>query len=102
MSVVTGVMLLVSIGDGTDHSIIDEIQAWLKARGRGQLAEISDYAGGSKHPQFEAFTAGINYFLEDAEFCEFVLSREWKYPENVVLILQPEDGPTRVFRPIAG
>lgn len=32
-------------------------------------------------------------------FAQFVMSRDWHFPENVVLIMQPEEGGTKVFRP---
>lgn len=97
MSVVTGIMLITSLND---DDAISEVQAWLgERRGGQQLIDVSDGAGGHKHPQFEALAAGINGFLEGDEFAAFVMSREWWNPENVVLILQPETGDTRVFRP---
>lgn len=100
MSVVTGVMLVLGFGDEEDGDEIAEVQAWLGARYQGQqLVDVADHAGGYKHPQFHALAAGINYLLDDAEFGAFVVSRDWRSPENVVLILQPEEGKTRVYRP---
>lgn len=99
MSVVTGIMLICSVAEENEPPIA-EVQAWLAERLNGQqLNDVSDHTGGSKHPQFLALGAGINYFLDDNEFAAFVLSREWRSPENVVLTMQPEDGETRVFRP---
>lgn len=97
MSVVTGIMLITSLND---DAAIAEVQAWLAERWGGQvLVDVSDSAGGRKHPQFEALAAGINGFVEDEEFAAFVISREWWNPENVVLIMQPEEGAARVYRP---
>jgi hypothetical protein len=96
MSVVTGVMLLLGAGDWDEEPFM-EVQQWLRERAGNQLIDVAEEGtGGGKHPQFEAWCAGLNYFDED-EFAEFVLSREWLNPENMVLILQPEAGPTRVF-----
>lgn len=102
MSIVTGVMLIVSLLDADDDDPISEVKAWLREReyapGAWALKEVSDQAGGWKHPQFAAFTGGFNMFDED-DFASFVMSRPWNDPEALVLILQPEDGATRVFRP---
>lgn len=40
----------------------------------------------------------MNYLDEDA-FAEAFLALPWTDPENVVLIMQPEDGPTKVYQP---
>lgn len=101
MSVVTGVMLIVGFGDDLDGEAVVQVQDWLAAHRQGQqLKDVSDQAGGWKHPQFRALAAGINTFLEEDEFANFVISRPWRHPENVVLILQPEEGVTRIFRPV--
>ena len=55
--------------------------------------------GGSKHPQVDVFGGGFNYFPND-EFAAFVLSLPWQCQENVALLVNPENGPTKVFRPI--
>jgi hypothetical protein len=99
MSYVTGVMLICRCGE---EEPLAEIKQWLAERGQDEsywtLNEISDRAGGSKHPQFDAFAGGFNYFDED-EFAYFVMTRQWDRPEGVVLTLQPEETATRVFRP---
>lgn len=60
--------------------------------------EVSDHAGGYKHPQCRVYVAGINY-LDDADrFAARVLDLQWKYPENLVIVVQPEDGATRVWQ----
>lgn len=106
MSRVTGVMLICEVSGNEERpdEQMAEILAWLAERetesGKWALTEISDHAGGWKHPQFDAWSGGFNWFggLED-EFAAFVMSREWGAPENLVLIMQPEEGETRVFRP---
>jgi hypothetical protein len=113
MSRVTGVMILCSLMDEDADGPIGEIKAWLAATDYGEaysLNQIDDHAGGHKHPQFAAFAGGFNFFDTHAApagdgrqgseiFAEFVMTREWCYPENVVLIIQPEDGETKVWRP---
>lgn len=104
MSIVTGVMLICSTCDDGDLGPLSEIAAWLAEResseGNWRLADTSDHAVGGKHPQFATFCGGFNAFcLEEDEFAAFVMSRDWTFPENLVLIMQPEDGETRVFRP---
>jgi hypothetical protein len=83
-----------------DSPALEEVQTWLAGSKDGQqLRDVSDYAGGGKHPQFLAMSAGINGFWDDEEFIAYVLARNWSDPENLVLVIQPEDGATRVFRP---
>lgn len=96
MSVVTGIMLIIGPGD-FDEQPISEVQAWLSERGWPALVDVSDASGGNKHPQFECWSAGINFFDEN-EFTSFVMARDWLAPENMVLIIQPEEGAVRVFR----
>jgi len=96
VSCVTGVMLIC----GSYESAADEVRSWLVERHSQTLTEIADHAVGPKHPQFSAWCGGINYLAPDEDaFAEFVLSRSWEGPERVVLVLQPEEGSTRVYRP---
>jgi len=107
MSVVTGLILVCSIMDGAEPSgdrdlpseNVKKLNAWLAARHFAPLKDVADEAGGSKHPQCRTFHCGYNAFLEEDEFAAEVLALKWAYPENVVLIMQPEEGPTRIFRP---
>jgi len=104
VSVVTSLTLICALVDGegdedgapSDH--IAFLNGWLKKRNFGPLVDVSSHSGGTKHPQTCTFHCGYNYFPED-EFVQAVLSALWENPENVVLIMQPEDGATRVFRP---
>lgn len=102
MSVVSGVVLCMSAGEEEMEDelapLLVEVNRWLAARGAFRLDPVEDGFGGSKHPQMIVAGGGFNHFDEDA-FAEFVLGLPWGEPENVVLIIQPEDGPTRVFRP---
>ena len=101
MSRVSGVVICTS---NFDEEVREEsatwtaISAWLGERSFGDLLAVQDGFGGTKHSAMIVVGAGFNYFPED-EFAEFVLGRPWKDPENVVLIIQPEQGKTRVFRP---
>lgn len=108
MSKVTGIALIARspiIVDFVDDQAlivsdpIAEIQQWLSERHQGtNLVEVADHAGGSKHPQCECWLAGVNYLAED-EFGKFVVLRRWNMRESVVLMLQPEEGDTRLLRP---
>jgi hypothetical protein len=102
MSNVTGLILVCSLMDGegpAEDGIGDNIvalNAWLHARGFGPLVDVADYSGGTKHPQCCTFHCGYNYFPA-AEFMNCVLAIHWDDPENLVLIMQPEEGATTVY-----
>lgn len=96
MSVVTGIMLIIGPGDFGEQPIA-EVQGWLYERRLPPLVDTSDASGGNKHPQFECWSGGFNYF-DDEEFVAFVMEREWLAPENMVLVVQPEEGSSRVLR----
>lgn len=106
MSVVSGVTLQISCAeDYTERegapdtvSLIDKVNAWLAEQTFGPLVAVEGRYGGNKHPQVLVYGAGYNAFFED-EFGTFVMSLPWNVPESVVLLIQPEDGPTKVFRP---
>jgi hypothetical protein len=95
MSVVSGVTLVTFLDETKP---VEEIKAWIAEHRMGQLAQVDDHFGGWKHPQCDVFGGGFNFLDEDA-FADFVLAREWDHPERVVLVIQPEEGATRVFRP---
>jgi hypothetical protein len=98
MSRVTGVVLCHTIGENS--AIVDEINSWLDARAFGALKQIDQAAGGSKCLEMNVFGAGFNFFGSVThDFIAFVLSRTWLSPENVVLILQPPEDATMVYRP---
>lgn len=104
MSVVSGVTLICSLieSDFDDgHDIVETLNRFIHEDGCAShtvFVELSEKYGGHKHPQHYAFCAGINFLQED-EFAKKVMALEWQCPENVILIIQPEDGDTRVFRP---
>lgn len=108
MSVVTAITLQIDVGETYIEQengpgifpVINKINGWLAARNFGALAPLSDHYGGSKHPQVEVFGAGFDYFPWE-DFAQFVMSLEWENPDNVVLLVNPEEGPTMVSRPAA-
>ena len=101
MSVVTGLVLTCSVaegqGDDQGPTQLPVIRTWLRERKFAPLADVTHHASGMKHPQCYIYAAGYNYFDEDA-FARLITNLAWEYPENVVLIMQPEDGATRVWR----
>ena len=106
MSIVSGVVLCTSCCeldflDG-DVGPLLQINEWLAAQDLGPLVRVEGLAGGNKHPQMFIACAGYNYFYshEDA-FAAFVMSLPWENPENVVLVIEPEEGATRLWRPSA-
>ena len=100
MSVVTGTVLITSVSDELSAR---EVRQWLRGQDRGDFKPVEDYFGGPKHPQIIVMGIGLNYFSDiEKEFVEFVLSRLWQYPEDVVLILSPEQRSTKVYRPNYG
>ncbi len=105
MSRVTGVMIICELSDYGDRpgEAMSEVLAWIAAHpdNRGwALTETSDHAGGWKHPQFETWCGGFNFFEHAADnFAAFVMARDWDSPENLVLIMEHEEKETQVFRP---
>lgn len=92
MSVVTGITLHCK----HEHRALKEIQKWLSDRGFPILLEVSKYYGGNKHPQINLFGGGYNYFPKE-DFIEFTKKINWDNEENVVLIINPEEGGCRIF-----
>jgi len=104
VSVVSGVVLCTSIAEDCSSPngqpvLFERIQEWLAEHAGPfqQLNSVEDSFGGSKHPQMFVAGGGFNHFPED-DFAVFVLSLPWQNPENVVLVIEPEEGATRVFR----
>lgn len=95
MSVVSGVVLLTT-SSAEEYSTIALLDRWLTEKGFAKLADITDHASGSKHPQINILAAGYNYFPEE-DFIQFVINLDWNCPENVILMINPEDGRSRVI-----
>ena len=110
VSSVTGVVLCCSISEDCESAddapprFLAEINQWLADRAhrdgppQWELVPVDEFFGGAKHPQISVWGGGFNHFPED-DFAAFIMSLDWRCPENVVLILNPEDGPARVLRP---
>jgi hypothetical protein len=103
VSVVTGFVLICPLAEdlmAAEHppGSVAKINQWLAERNYQAPAELGDRAAGSKHPQFYLYAAGYNHFPED-EFTAFFRMLAWECPENVIVVLQPEAGATRVVRP---
>lgn len=100
MSVVTGIILTCSLDDDEEGDAPQLLNAWLTSHGYdAALTDVTDAFGGRKHPQFCTLGGAINYFLDDEDFISFVLHFPWRDPEEVALIIRPEDGPITVYRP---
>ena len=103
MSVVSGVVLCTSSAEDNLYAngpvaLLGRVSDWLTARGPFQLTRVEDSFGGDKHPQMYVAGGGFNHFPED-DFAAYVMSLPWENPENVVLVIKPEEGATRIFRP---
>lgn len=106
MSVVTGVVLCASCSepDGSEGedgpaAWIETVNAWLSERSEAWLlTPVENRFGGGKHPQMNVAGGGFNHFPED-DFLTFLRTLKWESPENVILVMQPEDGATIVWRP---
>lgn len=77
---------------------LSNLNRWFASRDKPQLSFLTPLMRVVKHPQSLTFGAGYNYFNVE-EFTEYLSRVEWELPENVLLIVQPEDGPTTVWRP---
>jgi hypothetical protein len=107
MSVVTGVTLICNGIDGDEEDghgndvpapVIRSLNAWLEEHEYGPLVSVENAAGGNKHPQCCIYAAGYNGF-RDEEFVEQFLAAPWSYPEEVILVMNPEEGAMKVFAP---
>ena len=94
MSTVTGVMLCTGCGEEDN---IQKVNSWLVENGYSALHSVDELCCNGKHPQMLMNGGGNNYFL-DEPFVEFVMSVEWRRPEDVVLVLNPEHTPVEVHR----
>jgi len=102
MSVITGIMLICSLGDGP---ALDSITSWFKDSPLNEDGcELEDLEKGiftwkSHHPQFHAVGGGYNYMNADLrdELISRVKNADWELPENVVLVIQPEEGSSTVI-----
>lgn len=106
MSVVSGIILQVHCLDDREDpdpgkEVWSRIDEWLAKHPSGPfdpLVDVTDHLVVHKHPQIYVCGGGYNYFPEE-EFAAFVIGLPWERPDRVVLVIQPENGPTMVFRP---
>ena len=94
MSTVSNVVLVCSLTDGEDFIV--PISTWLADNSFPPLSDLGRHAGGNKVLECCLFASAFNYFSEDA-FAQFIASLPWGDLENVVLTIQPDEGPTRVW-----
>jgi hypothetical protein len=113
VSIAIGVTLICALIEARPEDrqrFIDELNAQLKSPSGVSLVGTTDgaFVGGfeeissrygKRFPNHLAFAIGISHLDEDA-FAAYLMARKWERPENVVLIIQPEHGPTRVWRPV--
>lgn len=110
MSVVTAITIQLSCAEGfyedraedSEPKNVIAVRKWIAENYQygtcvNLKAKLEDSFGGNKYPQCNVWGAGFNYFPDD-DFIEFWKTLEWELPENAILILQPEDGYTKVFR----
>lgn len=97
MSVVTGV----TIHCKHENKVMKEIVNWFIKNSFDPPNNVARTYSGTKHPQIVClFGGGYNYF-PDEKFLRFVKTLEnyWNNPENVVVIINPEEGGCKVYRP---
>jgi hypothetical protein len=78
--------------------LISKVNEWLSEHAGGSLNQVDDGYGGNKASQVEVYGGAFNHLDED-DFAFFVMRLPWEYPEDTVLLINPEEGPARVFRP---
>lgn len=103
MSVVSSIILQISWSeDGFDRTgeygteKIEKIDKWLEERGKLPLEYLSENMSKGKHPQTYVFGGGYNHFPED-DFAELIMSFKYEKPESVVLLINPENGATKIY-----
>ncbi len=94
MSIVTGVILVTFLNDGSmDDDTYENVEAlnrWLvETRGRpcDQLVRVDQHAGGGKRLQCDVWMAAFNMLDEDA-FIKAVGAINWVHEDCVQLMLQ--------------
>lgn len=95
MSRVTGVVLVCDLKEAAMAQVSEFIAQTLGIT--ATLQNTVEASGGNKHPQLECYIAGFNYFQDD-QLAAYVGTLDWRNPGNVVLVMQPEEGRTVVWR----
>lgn len=83
---------------GSLGSTWERVQAWLQARDFRPLCIVMESMASTKAAEMIVGARAYNHFPY-GEFAAFVQSLPWEYSENVVLVIQPQEGSTGVFRP---
>lgn len=96
MSVVTGIVICHSLSD--DSLAIAEINAWLVGQDKSPLHQLDEKMCNGKHPQMIVWGGGYD-FLDDEAFIDFFKNREWKEPDQVFMVFNPENDPICVISP---
>jgi len=110
MSVVSNVIFSFSILENNyekENDIfylnMEKINDWLEEHGYGVFSvDVDIISGGRKRLETPLFVAAFNHFnLKD--FCDFVRSMTWEYPDFVQVIIQEQDADKfRLIEPCAG
>lgn len=105
MSYVSTVTLICGFGetdDETGRTIADKLNAYGGHEHGLGFTNVAMQYGGSKFAQQFVFGAGINYLGDEQAFADYVMRLGWRDPESVVLLIDTEDQPTRIWRPLGG
>ncbi|MDK2767326.1 MAG: hypothetical protein KYX69_06360 [Sphingomonas sp.] len=101
MSKVSGIILTYSVAEPVIHGPdfpSYQINDWLGAKELQPLVLV-DGAAADWHPGCCIAIGGYNHF-DEAGFSTFIRSLPWAYPDDVVLVIHPDDGGARVIRPL--
>lgn len=106
MSVVTTAIIMHNLCEPNKHRLITHLHGVYGEHDEGYyhtpFRDMTDGAikfcwGGTKMPECDLLVGAFNY-LDHAVLVEVFLAWPWEYPENAVLVFQPQDGPTVVVR----
>lgn len=86
MSVVTNVILSTGL---VDTGPVEEINEWLRSKGKGELKKVDRYAGGNKSMEVDVYLGAFNH-LDTAAFQPLVKALHWAWKEEFLLICQTE------------
>ncbi len=98
MSTVTNIIVIC----GHEPHGIAYINTFLRGREDSALEKVPDdqYVGGNKIAiENDTWRGAFNNMKDAAGLVHTFLDTPWRYPENAILLIEPHQGPTRVFRP---
>ena len=96
MSNVTNILISFSVIEDTTkdelegYLVIREINRWLKEHEHPPLCCLSCHCRGGKAMEAAVYGQAFNY-LELEAFCDFVLTREWRWLEMVQMFIQEQE-----------